>query len=700
MSTKKLIPKAQSGIQFQVIQQPAVADNTRYVQPYNSIEIAESKKAYEQEQLQKQIEAAQKRQPQLKADTRSTTQRQRDHNRAIQQEVRQKANEQAANFGRALGANHDMTVDEVNQNTLNTVNLMGYMTAPYLMTALESGYYGATRRPKEAAITAGVGFGLPIIFNGMQQLPNTARSYIVSRELKRGIKQATKLDETVGIPGQIGWAPKQTFTGYHASNEKTFNPNFWYENWARTTHNAPYGIYIAEGTTPTKGFLSKRPYVHNVTVELEKPMVQIGELQTNTKNSTRNGLERFAQKQGADAIIFQDIKDNQMNHQNILKTLNPDTQLIINNKASTVFGPNSYVRDGSNIPTLDEILNPGMQFIRALRHVPIVNENGFVELVPKDNMLANFATDMRAANHSSYGDLYEMPALMFINESQLKGITPFSIKPSDTFFRASDLRNRFKPQDITYWSYDEGLNETARSLGFNVPKTPADLLAARDAHRATIKGTKDGKGKVSMLERLKKTEQEQGDRDLGEKANLLRRQFEQSLYRRPSLEDYKLLETKTGLKADVTESEISKLNKVVDEYKNARGDVNKIEELYKKYGDDPVITLSDGTSFGHDDLVTLSFGTDNTVGDKLSEMLNATLDHRYDKIYYDRASSIESELMKSIGMGSHPRLINGRVVGAKGVGDMSLEEFNEALNNLRKRLGAKPLAKGGKLIRK
>jgi len=60
-----------------------------------------------------------------------------------------------------------MTVDEVNDNTLNTANLVGYVAAPYLMTALESGYYGATGRPKEAAITAGVGFGLPIIFNGM-----------------------------------------------------------------------------------------------------------------------------------------------------------------------------------------------------------------------------------------------------------------------------------------------------------------------------------------------------------------------------------------------------------------------------------------------------------------------------------------------------------------------------------------------------
>jgi hypothetical protein len=54
-------------------------------------------------------------------------------------------------------------------------------------------------------------------------------------------------------------------------------------------------------------------------------MVQIGEVTGKTKNSIRNQIERDAQAQGADGIIYQGIKDNQLNNQTILKTLNPDT---------------------------------------------------------------------------------------------------------------------------------------------------------------------------------------------------------------------------------------------------------------------------------------------------------------------------------------------------------------------------------------
>ena len=86
---------------------------------------------------------------------------------------------------------HDMTVDEVNQNTLNTANLMGYMVAPYLMTTLESGYYLGTGRPKEAAITAGIGYGLPALNKPLANVSNTTKAIAVSNRLKKGIKNTT-----------------------------------------------------------------------------------------------------------------------------------------------------------------------------------------------------------------------------------------------------------------------------------------------------------------------------------------------------------------------------------------------------------------------------------------------------------------------------------------------------------------------------
>jgi hypothetical protein len=64
------------------------------------------------------------------------------------------------------------------------------------------------------------------------------------------------------MPGLIGWAPRQTFKGYHASNSPTFQPDFFFKGWAQENHNAPYGVYMAQGTAPEGGFLAKRPYVH------------------------------------------------------------------------------------------------------------------------------------------------------------------------------------------------------------------------------------------------------------------------------------------------------------------------------------------------------------------------------------------------------------------------------------------------------
>ncbi len=63
-------------------------------------------------------------------------------------------NNEAANLGYALGAGHPMTLNEMNNWTLNTMNLAGMMAAPTLLGALESGYYFKTKRPVEGALTA------------------------------------------------------------------------------------------------------------------------------------------------------------------------------------------------------------------------------------------------------------------------------------------------------------------------------------------------------------------------------------------------------------------------------------------------------------------------------------------------------------------------------------------------------------------
>lgn len=162
---------------------------------------------------------------------------------------------------------------------------------------------------------------------GIKNLGNLVRTARVAREVTKVLSQAPKTTEFI-FPGLVGWAPKQTFRGYHASDVKKFVPNFFHKGWAQTTHNAPAGIYVANGKRPGYGFLTKRPYVHQVEVTYDKPAVQLGEVRGKTKNGTRNHIERTMQSLGADGIIYRNISDNQMTKQFISKTLNPDVKVL------------------------------------------------------------------------------------------------------------------------------------------------------------------------------------------------------------------------------------------------------------------------------------------------------------------------------------------------------------------------------------
>ena len=179
---------------------------------------------------------------------------------------------------------------------------------------------------------------------GIKNFGNLVRTARVAREFNDVLSKAPKTREFI-MPGLIGWAPKTKFKGYHASNENPFIPDFFREGWAQKTHNAIKGIYIANGRVPGYGFLTKRKYVHPVETTFEKPQIQLGEVKGKTKNGIRNQIERDAQQQGADGIIFKGIADNQMQNQFIAKTLNPDTKILNKSIESNDSRPNVFVQD-------------------------------------------------------------------------------------------------------------------------------------------------------------------------------------------------------------------------------------------------------------------------------------------------------------------------------------------------------------------
>ena len=202
---------------------------------------------------------------------------------------------------------------------------------------------------------------------GIKNFENLVRTARVAREFNDVLSKAPKIKEFI-MPGLIGWAPKTKFKGYHASNENPFIPDFFREGWAQKVHNAVKGIYIANGKAPGYGFLTKRKYVHPVETTFEKPQIQLGEVKGRTKNGIRNQIERDAQEQGADGIIFKGIADNQMQNQFIAKTLNPDTKII--NGPVNLFQKSAKSNDSKpNVYVVDNFKWKELSYPSYINHV-------------------------------------------------------------------------------------------------------------------------------------------------------------------------------------------------------------------------------------------------------------------------------------------------------------------------------------------
>ena len=80
----------------------------------------------------------------------------------------------------------------------------------------------------------------------------------------------------------------------------------------------PNGAFFTVGKPAGSGFLAERPYTGQFHIKVQKPLIQTGELTGPTKNGLRNAIVRYARKNGADAVFFDGIADNQLQNQQIL----------------------------------------------------------------------------------------------------------------------------------------------------------------------------------------------------------------------------------------------------------------------------------------------------------------------------------------------------------------------------------------------
>lgn len=117
--------------------------------------------------------------------------------------------------------------------------------------------------------------------------------------------------------GKLGWAPSSKQTLWHNSDQPLTKLEISFPAWDTTQRGAPLGHSWFTGTETVQGFMGERPYHLRGTVELKKPMIQIGESLGEGKDATRNQILDFAQKSSADGINFKGIADNTLKNQDV-----------------------------------------------------------------------------------------------------------------------------------------------------------------------------------------------------------------------------------------------------------------------------------------------------------------------------------------------------------------------------------------------
>lgn len=175
---------------------------------------------------------------------------------------------------------------------------------------------------------------------------NYARGKIISNELNKSLQN---LNSPV-IPLNIGWGPKQTFKVSHASNDGNMQ-TFFPKRWDVLNEGAnPHGIWFqgklgtprTDITNPGKGIkaararalFANRPVQIQGNLTLEKPMITVGDV------PNRSWLSYYADKAGADGLIYNGVYDNGYNNNQVIlsfKKLAPNVTSEIGNNFNQSF---------------------------------------------------------------------------------------------------------------------------------------------------------------------------------------------------------------------------------------------------------------------------------------------------------------------------------------------------------------------------
>lgn len=172
---------------------------------------------------------------------------------------------------------------------------------------------------------AGAKVGPPIADLTSQAVKTAAKWSL--QTVKTGTKKATDFANDMMVKravktGKLRFTEQPTkYIGYHQSETPVYYPDFSKQRWDVVNHNAdPSGMFFTLEQPAQEGFLSKRPFTSEWQLSSGKTLIQDGELKGlfGRKNSIRNRVVKYARDNNADAVLFENIADNQLQNQRIL----------------------------------------------------------------------------------------------------------------------------------------------------------------------------------------------------------------------------------------------------------------------------------------------------------------------------------------------------------------------------------------------
>lgn len=183
-----------------------------------------------------------------------------------------------------------------------------------------------------------------------------------------------------------------------------------------------------------------------------------------------------------------------------------------------------------------------LRFIRHIDVVPELTKDGFVQVAPEENWLANFTTDQLMVPHKSYSVEGIGKNVLVISPEAFRGTTPFSLDPGDSFFINRELK--IKPKHVTFISGDPQSIQLAKERGFNVETSPKLKILSELSKQATWE----------ELQTMRPALEKRGYWFYGREYPKIKSDYVDELNRildsrfnRPSLKDYSNIESVTGV---------------------------------------------------------------------------------------------------------------------------------------------------------